>query len=88
MLAMGLMSGLRAEGLSVPQDISVVGMDNLFLGPLVTPTLTSVGMPLADMALTMVERVMTRLADPAVPAAEFLFDPILAARQSVAAPPT
>jgi DNA-binding LacI/PurR family transcriptional regulator len=44
-------------------------------------------MPLVEMARTMVERVMTRLADPGVPTAEFLFEPRLAQRQSVAAPP-
>jgi DNA-binding LacI/PurR family transcriptional regulator len=86
MLAIGLIAGLREQGLRVPEDVSVVGMDNLFLGPLITPALTSVGMPLPEMARTMVERVMTRLADPSVPVAEFLFEPIVERRQSVAAP--
>lgn len=87
MLAIGLIAGLREQGLRVPDDVSVVGMDDLFLDPLITPALTSVGMPLVEMARTMVERVMTRLADPGVPTAEFLFEPRLAQRQSVAAPP-
>jgi DNA-binding LacI/PurR family transcriptional regulator len=87
MLAIGLIAGLREQGLRVPDDVSVVGMDDLFLDPLITPALTSVGMPLVEMARTMVERVMIRLADPGVPTAEFLFEPRLAQRQSVAAPP-
>jgi DNA-binding LacI/PurR family transcriptional regulator len=87
MLAIGLIAGLREHGLRVPDDISVLGMDDMFLAPLVSPALSSVGMPLADMARTMVERVITRLADPQIPTAEFLFEPRLAQRLSVAAPP-
>ncbi len=88
MLAIGLIAGLREQGLRVPQDVSVVGMDDLFLGPLITPALTSVGMPLAEMARTMVARVISRLGDPDVPTAEFLFEPNLVERHSVAAPST
>jgi len=86
MLAIGLIAGLREHGLSVPDDVSVVGMDNLFLGPLITPALSSVGLPLAEMARVMVERVISRLDKPDVPTAEFLFEPELAERSSVAAP--
>jgi DNA-binding LacI/PurR family transcriptional regulator len=87
MLAIGLIAGLREQGLRVPDDISVLGMDDMFLSPLITPALSSVGMPLTDMAHTMVERVISRLADASIPTAEFLFEPRLAVRQSVAAPP-
>ena len=87
MLGIGLIAGLREQGLHVPEDISVVGMDDMFLAPLISPAMTSVGMPLADMASTMIERVISRLADPQIPTAEFLFEPHLAQRQSVAAPP-
>jgi len=88
MLAIGLIAGLREQGLAVPADISVLGMDDMFLGALITPALTSVGMPLPEMARTMVERVISRLADPQIPTAEFLFEPTLAKRRSVAAPPS
>jgi DNA-binding LacI/PurR family transcriptional regulator len=36
------------------------------------------------MAQVMVERVMTRLANPTIPPQEFLFQPTLVARDSVA----
>ena len=86
MLAVGVIAGLREQGLIVPDDVSVVGSDDLFLAPRLNPPLTSVRLPFADMARRMVERVVARLDNPEMPAAEFLFLPTLVARQSVTRP--
>ena len=83
LLAFGLMAGFRDAGLAVPRDVSVIGIDGLFLASLVTPPLTTVQLPVAEMATTMVERVIRRLADPGIAAGEFLFQPTLVARDSV-----
>jgi DNA-binding LacI/PurR family transcriptional regulator len=85
MMALGLMAGFREAGLSVPADVSVVGMDDVFLSALMHPALTTVRLPVSEMAHTMVERVMSRLADPALPTGEFMFQPSLVTRDSVAA---
>lgn len=87
MMALGLMAGLHHAGLAVPRDISVIGMDNLVMSAYANPALTSVAMPVADMARAMVRRVVERLAQPGLPAEEILFQPTLIERQSVAAPP-
>jgi DNA-binding LacI/PurR family transcriptional regulator len=87
MLAFGLMAGFRDAGLVVPRDVSVIGIDGLFLASLVTPPLTTVRLPVAQMAATMVERVISRLADPHLPAGEFLFQPDLVERASVGPSP-
>lgn len=84
MLAIGLIAGLRDCGLHVPNDLSVVGIDDMYLASFVSPALTSVRLPLAEMARTMVDRVVLRLADPHVQPQEFLFQPTLASRESVA----
>lgn len=85
MMALGLMAGFREAGLSVPADVSVVGMDDVFLSALMHPALTTVRLPVSDMAHTIVERVMSRLADPSLPTGEFMFQPSLVVRGSVAA---
>ncbi|MGH8830154.1 MAG: LacI family DNA-binding transcriptional regulator [Polaromonas sp.] len=85
MMALGLMAGFREAGLSVPADVSVVGMDDVFLSALMHPALTTVRLPVPEMAHTIVERVMSRLADPTLPTGEFMFQPSLVARDSVAA---
>lgn len=86
MLAIGLMSGLTRLGLRVPEDVSVIGMDGLQVSGFVNPGLTSVAMPLAEMADAMVERAIQRSTNPDLPPSDFLFQPVLIARQSVAAP--
>jgi DNA-binding LacI/PurR family transcriptional regulator len=85
MLAIGLAAGLRDAGVAIPGEISIVGMDDLFLSALVSPAISSVRPPVPQMAALMVERIMTRLTDPSTPAAEFLLPPTLVVRQTVAA---
>ena len=87
LLAFGLLAGFRDAGLAVPADVSVVGMDGLFLSSLTSPGLTTVRLPVPEMAQTIVERVIGRLADRSIAPAEFLFKPALVERASVAAPP-
>ena len=86
LMAFGLMAGLRDAGLSVPGDVSVVGIDGLFLSSLMNPGLTTVRLPVPDMARTLVDRVIARMADPGIAPAEFIFPPDLVQRESVAAP--
>ena len=84
LMAFGLMAGFRDAGLAVPQNVSVIGIDNVFLSTLMNPAMTSVRLPVPEMAQVMVERVMSRLADPSLPTQEFIFQPTLEARDSVA----
>ena len=87
LMAFGLLAGLRDAGLSVPGDVSVVGIDGLFLSALMNPGLTTVRLPVPEMAHTLVERVIGRMADPAIAPGEFIFQADLIERDSVAAPP-
>lgn len=84
LMAFGLMAGFRDAGLAVPDDVSVIGIDNVFLSTLMHPAMTSVRLPIPEMAQVMVERVMSRLADPTIPTQEFIFQPTLVPRGSVA----
>jgi len=86
LLAFGLLAGFREAGLSVPADVSIVGMDGLFLSSLTSPGLTTVRLPVPEMARTIVERVIGRMADPGIAPGEFLFQPDLVERESVGPP--
>jgi DNA-binding LacI/PurR family transcriptional regulator len=48
LVAFGLLKRLRQRGVRVPEDISVVGVDNIPMSALTTPALTSVGIPLVS----------------------------------------
>lgn len=61
LVAFGLISGLGAGGVRVPEDISVVGFDGLELGARSNPPLTSVQQPIAEMgriAIDLARRVL------------------------------
>lgn len=45
LMAIGALHAVRSAGLSVPEDISVVGFDNIFITPHTNPPLTTVAQP-------------------------------------------
>jgi LacI family transcriptional regulator len=61
-LAIGAMRAARARGLQVPDDLSVVGFDDSEYASLITPELTTVRQPLAEMGRTAVN-LLRRLID-------------------------
>ncbi|HEX3694284.1 MAG TPA: LacI family DNA-binding transcriptional regulator [Polyangia bacterium] len=83
MLAIGLIAGLHESGLNVPDDVSVIGIDDIYLNTLITPALTSMRQPLSEIAETMVERIRLRLTSPRVPTTERVFKAELVVRASV-----
>ncbi len=50
MMAIGAISALRDAGLRVPQDVSVVGFDDIVIAALVDPPLTTIAQPIKDIA--------------------------------------
>jgi len=80
-MAIGAMRAARAGGLAVPDDLSVVGFDDIELASCVTPPLTTMALPLARMGAAAMEIMLRCLADPHH-AEEIWFTPELAARES------
>jgi LacI family transcriptional regulator len=61
-IAIGAIQAARARGLSVPEDLSVVGFDDIEGATIVTPALTTVRQPLAEMGRTGVS-LLNRLLE-------------------------
>lgn len=61
-LAIGALQAAQSRGLHVPKDISIVGFDDSEQAEIVTPPLTSVHQPLAEMG-RMAASVLTRLIE-------------------------
>ena len=59
LLAIGFMKQVQAQGLRIPDDVSVIGFDNAYGSDLVTPALTTVAASLRAMGTT----AMTMLLD-------------------------
>jgi len=61
LMAIGFLRGVLATGLRVPQDVSVVGFDNVFASSLVTPGLTTVAAPLRTMGSVAVRNLIAAI---------------------------
>ena len=62
MSALGAMRQIRAHGLRVPDDISVVGFDDLFFAPYTQPPLTTVRQPMRRMGKLAMESLFTLMS--------------------------
>ena len=60
-LAIGAIQAARSRGVRVPEDLSVVGFDDIEHATIVTPTLTTVRQPLAERGRTAVSLLMRLL---------------------------
>jgi LacI family transcriptional regulator len=60
-IAIGAIQAARARGLRVPEDLSIVGFDDVEHATIVTPELTTVRQPLAEMGRTAVSLLIRLL---------------------------
>lgn len=67
LVAIGAMRVLLSRGLRVPQDVAVVGFDDIEAGRYTTPTLTTVAPDKAVIARVAVERLLGRLHGETAP---------------------
>jgi DNA-binding LacI/PurR family transcriptional regulator len=84
LLAIGLAAGLREQGLDIPGDVSLVGIDDLFLARLMNPPMTSVRQPLALMAGAAIDCLADRIEGVTDAFQRHIFSPELVVRQSTA----
>lgn len=64
LLAYGVMEALRAKGVRVPEDISLVGFDDLLFSALLGCRLTTISQPIKDMANKCCELLMAMIKTP------------------------
>lgn len=63
-MAVGAVKAIKAHGLSVPDDISVVGIDDSVLAQACDPVLYTVHIPMAEMGRLAVEELLQRIDNP------------------------
>ena len=81
LLALDAMNIARVAGLSVPNDVSVVGFDDPPAAELVHPALTTIRQPLLEMGCRAINRLLEIMAGrDAVDAADAAFREILPAQ--------
>jgi DNA-binding LacI/PurR family transcriptional regulator len=87
MMALGAIAAVRARGLSVPEDISVVGYDDSPLIAYTDPPLTTVRQPVAAMGAAAVRALLEEVGGGHAPHTEFVFAPELVVRGSTGSGP-
>ncbi len=84
-LALDIMARLQADGLRVPDKVSVVGFDDDTASATSSPALSTVRVDRERLGRLGVELIMNRLKDPAAPVVRSLLPAEVVFRQSVAA---
>jgi DNA-binding LacI/PurR family transcriptional regulator len=81
-LAGELMHTLLARGVRIPQDVRIVGIDDVNYAALLPVPLTTVHQPCRDIGETALRVMLERLDRPKMPARDVLLDCTLVVRQS------
>lgn len=84
--AMGVYDAVRDRGLSIPQDISVIGFDDIPQAARLHPPLTTVRQPLVEMGRTAVRILLDIINAPDRPLERVVLDTALIIRESCQPP--
>src|SRR5439155_1120272 len=82
--ALGALRAIRRKGLRVPDDLSVVGFDDIALAEFTEPPLTTVRLPREEIAGKAFEALLASLSDTTRMGAEYQISPQLVVRESTA----
>ena len=80
--AIGAIHSLREAGLRVPEDVSVIGFDDIPLAAFQNPALTTVRQPLEEMGAAAARTLLERITGSTETPEEILVEPELAVRKS------
>src|SRR6266702_2985799 len=80
LMAIGVLQQANADGLRVPEDLSVVGFDGIEAAAWTSPPLTTVEQPIEEIAETAVNALRSLIADPQKPLPDYSFRPRLKVR--------
>ncbi len=82
LMALGAIRAIRARGLSVPDDVSVLGYDDSALIPFTDPPLSTLRQPVLAMSKAAVRAMTDAIDGQPAPHSEYVFRPELVVRGS------
>jgi DNA-binding LacI/PurR family transcriptional regulator len=84
LLAIGAIRAVFDAGLRVPEDVAVIGIDDVEEGRFARPSLSTVSLDTSFIARESVRRIIERIDDPGSPATEIVAPHKLVVRESTA----
>ncbi|MDY3052056.1 MAG: LacI family DNA-binding transcriptional regulator [Ndongobacter sp.] len=84
MMAYGVYQAIAEQGLRIPEDVSVVGFDDLWVSSTLHPALTTVHQPVEEIGAKTVEVLLTEMEGNIIERS-CIFEPTLVIRNSVMA---
>lgn len=83
MTAIGMIQCLKANGIYVPADVSVIGFDNIYISDFVEPPLTTISQPSHEMGRKAARMLMDAIEQPGWRQENVVMEPTLVERRSV-----
>ncbi len=65
LIAIGAIKALKLRGYKIPDDIAIIGFDNISEGRILDPSLTTIDIPRRFMGQTAVDQLIRQMEDPA-----------------------
>lgn len=81
-IAMGVINGLRDNGITVPRDVSVIGFNNNYAASIFYPKITTISQPSYDMGSVAMRMLIKLLANKPLEEGHFILDYELIERDS------
>lgn len=81
-MAAGIIAAAKAAGVSLPENLAVVGFDDTRVARMTYPALTTVRVPMATMGAKAIHLLCQRIGDPHLPPTRISLAPELVVRES------
>jgi LacI family transcriptional regulator len=85
LIAIGVITTLKRHGKRIPEDVAVVGFDNIPMASFYDPPITTIAQPLYEMGAFAMQAILERIGNPALPGTAVIFDTPLIVRRSTVA---
>lgn len=83
MMAMGLINAANEKGIKVPEDLSVIGYDDVYISKFMVPALTTIHQPKFRLGKTAVDTLLNRIEKREEQVLQVQLEPTLVVRHSV-----
>jgi LacI family transcriptional regulator len=82
LMTLGALNAIHEKRLSIPQEVAIVGFDDMSWAPSLAPPLTAVAQPTYELGRTAADLLLRRIGDPHRPTEQICLEADLVVRES------